>query len=87
MSDHKKPTQAQQVLALLRLNGTQGLTALVALERIGCFRLASRVHELVEDGHDIRSEMITLPTGKRVARYTIHEGPPVTTGEQPAMGL
>lgn len=85
---HKKPTQAQQVLALLRLRGPQGLTALEALERIGCFRLASRVHELVEEGHNIESTMVAAPTtGKRIARYVLHEAPPITTGEQPVMGL
>lgn len=75
--DHKKPTQAQQVLALLRLRGEQGLTALDALERLQCFRLASRVHELTAAGHTITSTMIEVPPhGKRVAKYVLHDPQP-----------
>jgi hypothetical protein len=80
--EHRKPTQARQILALLRERGPAGLTPLEALAEVGCFRLASRVHELVhEHGHEIETQALTLPNGKRIARYVLHEAP------QRALGL
>ena len=47
-------TQTDGVLALLQSQPT-GITAIEALERLGCFRLAARVGELRAEGWAIRS--------------------------------
>jgi hypothetical protein len=66
---HQKPTQANRILAYLRAGNR--LTALEALERFQCFRLAARVHELRREGHRIEEQMVETPSGKRVAQYWV----------------
>jgi hypothetical protein len=51
---------------------TQGsITALDALNLYGCFRLASRINDLRNRGHDIRTNEITLDNGKTIASYSL----------------
>lgn len=64
-------SQTDRLLELLRRKGPDGVTALEALEAIGSFRLAARVADLREAGFIIDTEMVTLPNGKRIARYRI----------------
>ena len=45
--------QEQQILNYLREGNA--VTPLLALERFGCMRLASRVHRLREQGHKIEN--------------------------------
>lgn len=45
------------------------LTALEALNKYGCFRLASRITDLRQQGHHIETQTIELPNGKHVAQY------------------
>jgi hypothetical protein len=71
----ENPTQQDRVLALLRQAGPEGLTPLQALEHAQCFRLAAVVHRLKGEGHTIETAMVEVPSGKRVARYVLHEGP------------
>jgi len=47
-------TQYDRILEMLEAG--ESLTALDALREIGCFRLAARIGELREDGHDIISD-------------------------------
>lgn len=51
-------------------NGNR-ITQLEALNLFGCFRLASRIHDLRDSGMDIKMERIITPSGKRVAQYYI----------------
>ncbi len=64
---NSKPTQAGQILAYLR-EGNR-LTALEALERFGCFRLAARIHELRAQHWAIQERTVETRGGKRVAEY------------------
>lgn len=74
VADPPKVTQATRLLALLRARGAEGVTPLLALDVIGSLRLAAVVYVLKADGHDIRTEIVPTPSGKHVARYTLHEG-------------
>jgi len=47
------------------------ITPLGALRRFQCFRLASRIAELKASGMQIDSQMIVVPSGKRVAEYSL----------------
>lgn len=47
-------TQKQAILAHLRTGAS--ITPLEALEKYGCFRLASVIHELRRDGHQIETD-------------------------------
>lgn len=71
----RPPSQQQQVLELLRRRGEAGVTQLLALEECRCMRLAAVVQRLEEAGHVISSEMVTVPSGKRVALYRLVERP------------
>lgn len=53
------------------LNNGNSITQLEALHRFGCFRLASRIHDLRERGMNIVMEKIVTPTGKYVASYKL----------------
>ena len=47
------------------------LTSIEALQMFGCFRLASRIHDLRDRGVNIAKTMIYGPNGKRYAQYSI----------------
>ena len=53
------------------LEGGNTLTALEALNLFDCMRLPSRINDLRKIGVPITTERITLPNGKRVAKYYI----------------
>ena len=65
--------QTQAILALLRSRGDAGITPMDALEKIGTFRLAARIHDLRAEGYNITSTPQMTPTGKTVARYRLIE--------------
>ena len=62
-------SQKKQILAYMKLG--KSITSLEALDLFGCFRLSGRIYDLSVDGHDIKSEFITLQNGKRVKKYWI----------------
>lgn len=56
---------------LAYLKDGYSLTSLEALTMFGCLRLAARVFELREAGHNVIMVRETLETGKSVGRYTL----------------
>jgi hypothetical protein len=66
---HRRPTQASRILAHLRAGNR--LTALEALEKFQCFRLAARIHELRREGWQIDEQTVETPSGKRIAEYSL----------------
>lgn len=67
----EQETQGERVLQ--HLLGGQSITPLEALELYGSFRLSSIIFRLRERGYDIRTEMVTICKGTRVARYTLNQ--------------
>ena len=63
---NSRPTQAGRILAHLQ-EGNR-ITALEALEKFQCFRLAARIHELRE-AWEIQERTVETPSGKRIAEY------------------
>lgn len=61
--------QCDEILMYLRDGRT--LTVLEAIQRFGVYALSQRVTDLKAQGHNIVSEMTTLPNGKRIARYRL----------------
>ena len=49
------------------------VTALEALQYFGCFRLPARIADIKKKGFDVKSEFVTLPSGKRVKAYWIED--------------
>lgn len=60
-------SQKQMILGYLQKHGS--LTVAEALEKLNCYALSQRAGELRKDGHPIRSEMVRVASGKRIARY------------------
>lgn len=69
------PTQAEQLLTLLRQRGAEGVTPLLALDRIGSFRLGARIFDLRAAGHRISKTMVRTSGGAHVAQYVLDESP------------
>ena len=66
------PTQNELVLGQLE---RKGYITQQEATKLGCTRLAARIHELRGQGHDIKSEFVTVKTMSgeaRIAKYT-HE--------------
>ena len=53
------------------LNKGKKLTTIDALNKFGCFRLASRINDLRNDGMNITTKIIKLDNKKQVAQYSI----------------
>lgn len=65
-------TQNELVLDHLRTQGP--LTQPEAQDQLGCLRLGARIWDLKQRGYAIKTEFIELPSGQRVARYSLIEG-------------
>lgn len=60
-------SQCKQIRAWLENGHT--ITSLEALKLFGCMRLASRIHDLHNQGVDVQKRTIITSTGKRVCEY------------------
>ena len=62
-------SQNKEILKLLK-EGNK-LTQMDAFELFKCWRLAARIKNLRDDGHQIHTEIVTLPNKKRIAYYSL----------------
>jgi hypothetical protein len=53
------------------LNKGKKLTTLDALNKFGCFRLASRINDLRNEGMSIVTKTIKLENKKQIAQYSL----------------
>jgi hypothetical protein len=67
----KSPTHCQLILEYLQAGHT--LTGLEALDKFRCWALSQRITDLKKQGHRVTTTMITLPSGKRVAKYKLEQ--------------
>ena len=65
--NHATTSQCSQVLKYLQDGGK--ITPLQALYSYNCDRLSARINDLRKEGYDIKTKMIKLASGKRVAEY------------------
>jgi len=63
-------TQSEWILSQLK---QAPVTPMEALAGCGCFRLAARIKELRQQGHDIQTKTLILPNGKIVAQYILEQ--------------
>lgn len=72
-----KATQCEKIQKYMEINGT--ITQREAI-MLGIYRLASRIHDLKENGIGIKTEMIEVKnmdgTKSHVARYSLIDGEP-----------
>lgn len=64
-------TKSQESAILEHLRSGRTITPIDALNLYKCFRLGARIFGLKKQGYKIESEMITVPSGKRVASYRL----------------
>lgn len=64
-------TKSQKVEIHNFLKSGKALTALDALRKFGCLRLAARIADLEREGVRIAHTPEKLPNGKRVTRYKL----------------
>ena len=62
---------SQNKLLLIYLKEYGSITALEALKELGSLRLAARIKNLRDDGHNIVTENFRTSTGKMVAKYKL----------------
>lgn len=65
---NKTSSSQQRARILKHLMAGKKITALQALDKFKCFRLAARIHEL-KKVHPIKSEWVKQKGGKKVKRY------------------
>jgi hypothetical protein len=63
-------TQSEWILNQLK---QAPVTPMEALAGCGCFRLAARIKELRQQGNDIKTKTLILPSGKIVAQYHLEQ--------------
>lgn len=68
---NESESQAQCAQILKALKNGEKITQLEAYSRFNCTRLGARIYDLKQRGHNIISERITVPSGKRVAQYSL----------------
>ena len=71
VNENRTSSESQNGKILAWLQEGNKITALEALQLFGCLRLASRIHDLRERGHNIQKEMVIKTNGKRVAEYSL----------------
>lgn len=71
-----KVTQCQKIINYMRVFGS--ITPLEAVSDLGCMRLASRINDIKNMGHRIKTEFVTgknrLGETTRFAKYSLEEG-------------
>jgi len=61
--------ESQNKMIKAHLESGQTITAVEALEKFQCFRLASRINDLKKSGYPVDKVMVKVPSGKHVALY------------------
>lgn len=63
--------ETQEVQILAHLKSGRSITAIDALNEYRCFRLAARIKNLRDAGHNIITTRETVSDNKKIARYTL----------------
>lgn len=63
-------SQTTDILNMLKVGP---VTAMDALRSTGCMRLAARIADLRQAGHDIETKTIETDSGKHIAQYHLKE--------------
>lgn len=69
INEGSNATQCNRILDYMKKGFA--ITQMEALNLFGCFRLASRIHDLRVRGENIIVEKVKLANGKHVAQYKL----------------
>ena len=64
---------SQELEILMELKRGHRITPLDALREFNCFRLSGRILDLRKQGYNIKTDMIELENGKKVASYFLEK--------------
>jgi len=68
---YNSQTKSQESAILEHLKSGRRITPIDALSLYKCLRLGARIYGLKKQGFQIESEMVKVPSGKRVASYRL----------------
>lgn len=68
-NETQSQSQCGMILKHLQSGGT--ITQLEAYKKFNCTRLGARIYDLKQRGYLIQRRMITVPSGKCVAEYSL----------------
>lgn len=71
INNNAQSSQSQCKMIEEHLQKGLSITQLDALRMFGCFRLASRIHDLRDKGYNIIANKIKTNSGKWVCEYTL----------------
>lgn len=71
INDNARSSASQCSMIREWLLDGHSITQLDALNLFGCFRLASRIHDLRERGMKITATKIQTPSGKYITQYSL----------------
>lgn len=71
INDNARSSASQCSMIREWLLDGHSITQLDALNLFGCFRLASRIHDLRERGMNITATKIQTPSGKYITQYSL----------------
>jgi len=71
INENLQSSESQNAKIRAWLEEGNTLTQLQALKLFGCFRLASRIHDLRDRGLNIIKQMVTGDNGKLYAQYQL----------------
>lgn len=74
VNENEATSVAQKKQIAVYLLAGNSITQMDALRMFGCFRLASRINDLRNEGYDIATERVVTSNGKRVASYRMRGG-------------
>ena len=81
LNPNPEPSRTQTERILAHLLAGSSITALEALGRYSCSRLAARIGDIRALGYHVHAEVVTLDNAKRVAQYRLDGGPVHRTAE------
>lgn len=71
INDNAQSSASQCAMIKAWLEDGKTINQMQALNMFGCFRLASRIHDLRNRGLNILKERVLTPSGKWVAEYSL----------------
>ena len=64
-------SKSQNAKILAHIKRGKTITPIQALQWFGCMRLAARIRDLRDDGHDIVAVWVHVSSSKKVKRYSL----------------
>jgi hypothetical protein len=71
INDNEQSCNTQNAKIIDYMEKGNKITQIEALNLFGCFRLASRIHDIRSMGYNVKAEKVTTHTGKKICQYSL----------------